>query len=106
MGTKKLSVRLHVWVTGRVQGVYFRESTRVEAEKLGVLGWIRNLPDGRVETVFEGDEQSTNEFLSYLQVGPERASVKSIEVTREPVTGEFSEFAVLRRDLLSEQFTK
>jgi acylphosphatase len=73
--------RLHVWVRGRVQGVFFRDSTRQAAVALGLHGWVRNLPDGRVEAVFEGDEEACGKALEFVRRGPPHARVDDV-VTR------------------------
>ena len=70
---------LHVWVEGRVQGVMFRESTRREADALGLSGWVRNLPDGRVEAVFAGTRERCERALAFVRVGPRAASVTRVE---------------------------
>lgn len=67
--------RAHVWVTGRVQGVFFRGSCAEEAARLGIRGWIRNLPDGRVEAVFEGPRETVDEMLRWCEKGPPGAKV-------------------------------
>ncbi|MFN8390963.1 MAG: acylphosphatase [Bdellovibrionota bacterium] len=90
------STRAHVWISGTVQGVGFRESTREQALKLGVQGWIRNLPDGRVEGVFEGAPAAVDGVLRFVRKGPSHAVVESLIINDEPVTGEFSSFTVLR----------
>ncbi len=69
---------LHVWVTGRVQGVYFRDSTRIKALKLGLRGWVRNLSDGRVEALFVGEENNCRTMLDYVAVGPTAAVVTGL----------------------------
>jgi len=89
--------RVHVWVSGRVQGVFFRAATRDQARALGVLGWVRNLPDGGVEIVAEGDGRSIEAFLNWCAQGPPRARVDSVEVVEESPDGEFESFDV-RRD--------
>jgi acylphosphatase len=71
--------RLHVWVEGLVQGVFFRDSTRREAERLGLAGWVRNLPDGRVEAVFQGDRPACEKALDFVRRGPRSAQVEHIE---------------------------
>ena len=81
-------------VSGRVQGVYFRQSTLLEAQGLGVTGWVRNLMDGRVEAVFEGEEHSVKMLVNYCRQGPAAAIVKNLEVTYGPYKGEFSNFIV------------
>ncbi len=86
-------VRAHVWVTGRVQGVWFRGATAEEAERLGVAGWVRNLPDGRVEAVFEGRRSAVEVAVGWCRRGPRSARVDRLEVTWEEVAGE-AEFRV------------
>lgn len=70
---------LHAWVSGRVQGVFFRDSTRREAAALGLSGWVRNLPDGRVEVMFVGSRSACERALAFLRVGPPRAEVSGVE---------------------------
>ena len=74
---------LHVWVTGRVQGVFFRESTRREAAALGLSGWVRNLQDGRVEAVFSGSRERCERALEFVRVGPPAASVTHVDARWE-----------------------
>ena len=74
------ATRAHVFVTGRVQGVWFRESTRQRALELGVGGWVRNLPDGRVEAIFEGDAAAVRRAVDYVREGPRHARVDRVEV--------------------------
>jgi acylphosphatase len=81
-------VRARVLVRGRVQGVWFRQSTADAARALGVDGWARNLDDGRVEAVFEGTAASVGSALDYVRTGPERARVDDVEISYEPPTGE------------------
>jgi acylphosphatase len=69
-----------VLVSGRVQGVWFRESTRREASALGLSGWVRNLPDGRVEAHFEGDEAAVEAAIAFVRRGPEHARVSDVAV--------------------------
>lgn len=71
---------LRVIVSGRVQGVFFRESTRREASALGLAGWVRNLSDGRVEAVFTGPRERCERALAFVRVGPPAASVTHVEV--------------------------
>ena len=75
-------------VSGRVQGVWFRESCRTEAVARHVGGWVRNLSDGRVEAVFEGPEAAVDRMVEWCRVGPARARVDGVEVTIEQPTGE------------------
>lgn len=75
--------RLHCWIKGQVQGVFFRDTTRQEAEKLGLSGWVRNLPDGSVEAVFEGERSSCEKALAYAWRGPRSARVDQVEARWE-----------------------
>ena len=72
--------RAHVFVSGRVQGVYFRATTRDTAEEAGVDGWVRNLTDGRVEAVFEGPDDAVDSMVEFCQEGSEMANVEDVEV--------------------------
>jgi acylphosphatase len=90
-----MKVRAHLLVSGKVQGVYFRQSTMVEARGLGVTGWVRNLMDGRVEAVFEGDEHSVKMLVNYCRQGPSAAKVNNLDVSYGPFKGEFKKFVVL-----------
>ena len=76
-------VRRHVWVTGRVQNVWFRDACRREAEAQSVDGWVRNLPDHRVEAVFEGRPDAVDAMVKWCRTGPPRARVTSVEVRDE-----------------------
>lgn len=75
--------RAHVYVSGKVQGVYFRATTRDEARDRGVDGWVRNLDDGRVEAVFEGPEEAVEEMIEFCHEGSSAAHVDDVEVTME-----------------------
>jgi acylphosphatase len=77
-----------VFVAGRVQGVWFRESCREQAVALGVTGWIRNLADGRVEVVLEGPEAAVERVVQWCHDGPSRAHVERVEVQVEDLIGE------------------
>jgi len=90
-----VKVRAHVFVSGIVQGVFFREKTKQQAESLGVNGWVRNLPDGRVEAVFGGEEQAVKALVKYCNHGPSHARVTNIDALWEPYRGEFSRFETL-----------
>jgi acylphosphatase len=80
--------RTRVFVTGRVQGVWFRESCREQAVTLGVSGWVRNLADGRVEAVLEGPPAAVERVVRWCHEGPGRARVDGVEVHAEPPVGE------------------
>jgi acylphosphatase len=78
-------VRRHVRATGRVQGVFFRDSTRREAQRRGVAGWVRNCPDGAVEAVFEGPPDAVAALVDFTRAGPGHAEVEALDVqTEEP----------------------
>jgi len=79
--------RIHVIVRGRVQGVWFRESTRRRALELGVAGWVRNRSDGSVEAVFAGDAEAVDLARRFVEVGPEHARVDSVEVSPIEASG-------------------
>lgn len=86
--------RAHVFVSGKVQGVYYRASTRDAAREKGVEGWVRNLDDGRVEAVFEGEEDAVEAMVEWCHKGSRRAEVEDVEVEWEEAIGEFDEFEV------------
>jgi acylphosphatase len=90
-----LKVRAHVFVSGKVQGVYFRQNTQQNAQEHGVLGWVRNLADSRVEAVFEGDKDAVSKVVEWCRHGPAAARVDGVDVKNEKYTGEFSEFAIV-----------
>jgi acylphosphatase len=81
-------VRRRVLVAGRVQGVWFRESCRDQAQAAGVAGWVRNLADGRVEVVLEGPPGAVDEVLAWCRLGPRRGRVDGVEVVDEAPVGE------------------
>lgn len=78
--------RAHVFVSGTVQGVFYRANTRDEARDRGVDGWVKNLDDGRVEAVFEGDESAVNAMIEWCHDGSLAASVESVDVEYEEPT--------------------
>jgi acylphosphatase len=80
-------VRKRVLVSGLVQGVFFRDSCRRVACRHGVRGWVRNLPDGRVEAVFEGDADGVERLLTWAHTGPTKARVDGVEVHDETAEG-------------------
>jgi acylphosphatase len=81
-------VRAHVFVSGRVQGVYYRASTREAARERDVDGWVRNLDDGRVEAVFEGRESDVEALVEWCHTGSPAAVVDDVDVSYEDPTGE------------------
>lgn len=86
--------RAHVRVSGRVQGVFFRDSAREKARELGLTGWVRNTPDGRVEAVFEGPPEAVREAVRWCGEGPPHAEVEGVETEFEPARGDLDGFEV------------
>lgn len=80
-------IRRRVLVSGAVQGVFYRDTCRRIAGQQGVRGWVRNLPDGRVEAVFEGDAENVDRLVSWTRRGPSAAMVTAVDVRDEPVEG-------------------
>ena len=87
--------RTRVLVSGKVQGVFFRQALKVVAKKNNVLGWVRNLKDKRVEAILEGDNKSINSVIEWIHIGPANSRVDDIEVSNEEFKNEFSTFDVL-----------
>mgnify|MGYP003547492058 FL=1 len=87
--------RAHVYIRGRVQGVFFRASTRDKALAFNVQGWVKNCFDGRVEAAFEGEKDAIDAMVRWCRKGSTGAFVEHIEVCWEEYTGEFCEFSVV-----------
>ncbi len=87
-------VRAHVFVSGRVQNINFRAHTRDEAKRVGVDGWVKNLPDGRVEAVFEGTRAGVQRLVSWCYSGPPSAQVDHVDVTWEDATNKEGPFTI------------
>ena len=87
--------RVRLLVSGKVQGVFFRQALKVVAKKNNVLGWVRNLKDRRVEVVLEGDNKSINLVIEWARIGPANSRVDNIEVSDEEFKNEFLTFEVL-----------
>ena len=85
--------KVHVIISGRVQGVWFRASTKSKAEQFGITGWVRNTSDGNVEAVFEGNKKIIEEMLEWCNHGPPLAKVDNIEVEKQPANDEFDKFS-------------
>ena len=79
--------RVHVFVSGRVQGVSFRDATRSQADQLGLSGWVRNTQDGQVEAVFEGDADTVRQMVDWCESGPSSADVEDVSVENEQPEG-------------------
>lgn len=86
--------RVRVLISGRVQGVFFRAYTKEEAQRLGLKGWVRNLPDGRVEALFEGESRAVDEMIKWCHRGSPASVVTKVEVLEEPFKGDLKEFVI------------
>jgi acylphosphatase len=89
-----VNVRVHIVVSGIVQGVFFRSETRKVAARQGVTGWVRNHVDGHVEAVLEGDDVAVNAVIAFCRRGPPRAWVKDVEVMWDTYRGVFDDFSI------------
>jgi len=87
--------RVRLFVTGKVQGVFFRQSLKVMAKKNDIFGWVKNLKDGRVEAVLEGNEENVSRLVEWAHGGPANARVEDVEIRNEKFSAEFSKFDVL-----------
>ena len=92
--TETSKARAHVYVSGWVQGVFFRSETKDEADRHGATGWVRNLPDGRVEAIFEGEKGQIEKLIEFCRRGPPGARVTKAEVSWEAFKGEFRGFRI------------
>ena len=92
-----MKVRAHIFVGGRVQGVFLRSNTRHEANSRNVTGWVRNLPDGRVEAVFEGEKDDVDRLIEFYRRGPPGARVTKVDVSWDEYTGGFRGFKIRYR---------
>ncbi|MDX1617300.1 MAG: acylphosphatase [Balneolaceae bacterium] len=86
--------RAHIFLEGRVQGVGFRHFTKTNAQKIGVGGWVKNLPDGRVEAVFEGAEEDVEQMVELVRQGPRSSRVADMDVEWTEPKGDFDGFRV------------
>lgn len=87
---------VHARVEGRVQGVFFRDSTRREAQNLGLTGWVRNMPDGTVETVLQGEEENVHRMKNWLKEGSPRSIVTNVSYTEISDGTKYSDFKIIR----------
>ncbi|MEK7449367.1 MAG: acylphosphatase [Planctomycetota bacterium] len=85
-------IRVQVIISGLVQGVFFRATTEEEAQKRGLVGWVKNRPDGKVEAVLEGPPDEVESMIKWCHQGPPEASVEKVELQRSEATGEFYGF--------------
>lgn len=89
-----MNARVHLLISGEVQGVFFRANTRKVASELGVYGWVRNTPNGMVEILAEGRKPLLDRFIEFCRKGPEGARVEEMEIEWDKFRGEFSSFDV------------
>ena len=89
-----MKTNVHVKISGRVQGVWFRANTKQKAEQLGVVGWVKNTPDGCVEAIFEGEEKLVKEMLEWCNHGPPLAKIDNVEIKNQNPTDAFDEFSI------------
>ncbi len=89
-----MKVRAHIFVSGRVQDVGFRLETRWKAKKLGLYGFVKNLSDGRVEVVLEGEKEKVEKLIEWVKRGPFFARVDNIEIKEGEYQGEFDKFEI------------
>jgi acylphosphatase len=88
--------RVHILVSGKVQGVYYRQNTVQKAQELGIVGWVRNLSDGRVESVMEGLDVDIDKMLSWCKSGPKDAAVTDIKIMNEEYRKDFFTFDIVK----------
>ena len=89
-----MKTNVHVIISGRVQGVWFRSDTKQKAEQLGITGWVRNTIDGDVEAIFEGEEDLVKEMIDWCHRGPPSAQVEHVEVKNQDTTNGFEGFSI------------
>lgn len=87
--------QVHIWVTGHVQGVWYRKFVRINAVKLGITGWVRNLPDNRVEAVLQGEKDLIEQLIKMCHDGPPFAEVRDIQVEWEDAEEKFDEIIII-----------
>ena len=87
--------RYHLFISGKVQGVGFRFRTKIKAKKLGLVGWVKNLDDGRVEIVAEGEEEKLNELVDWVKSSPFLSKVEEVKLLKEEPRNEFDNFTIL-----------
>lgn len=91
----KKNVRVKVLVSGRVQGVFFRQNTKDLAKKFGLKGWVKNLPNGKVEAVVEGKKETVEKLVEWLKKGPSLAKVEDLKIDWQEAKGDFEDFQIL-----------
>ena len=87
--------RIHVFYSGRVQGVWFRLNTKKKADELNLSGWVKNTDDGKVEAVFEGDKKKVSNIVEWCSIGPTKAKVSKIEIFKKKYKKEYDNFSIM-----------
>ena len=87
-------ISVHVRVSGRVQGVFYRSYTKAQAQELGVKGWVRNVPGGGVEAILEGERQKVGELVSLMKAGPEGSMISGLELSELKCKG-YEDFKII-----------
>ena len=87
--------RIHIYISGIVQGVYLRHNTMIKAKELGLNGWARNLMDGSVEIVCEGESSSLDNMVEWCKIGPRGSSIENIDIQWEDFKNEFNSFKII-----------
>ena len=95
MNSQKTESRVHIIVSGNVQGVFFRAKTKEAADRLKVSGWVKNKMDGTVEIIAEGNKDSVDRLIQWCRLGPQGAVVEDLKLTREKYRGEFISFNII-----------
>ncbi|PVX23246.1 MAG: acylphosphatase [Candidatus Bathyarchaeum sp.] len=95
-----MNVRAHIFVSGKVQGVFFRVETRREAIQRNLTGWVRNTSNGKVEAIFEGEKENVDALIDFCRTGPSGARVTAIDVRWETYASEFNSFKIERNFVL------
>ena len=88
------TMRMRIYISGRVQGVCYRAETQKQASSLGLTGWVRNLPDDRVEVLAEGEEQRVRQLITWCRQGPSRSRVDTVEEFTETYSDKFETFSI------------
>ncbi len=87
-------LRVHIRIYGDVQGVFFRRSAKLEAEKLGLVGWVKNTDDGEVEAIAQGEKENVDKFVKWCKKGPPFAKVEKVEIEEQKGLEGFEEFSI------------
>jgi acylphosphatase len=87
--------RAHLWISGRVQGVFFRAHAQNKAQTLNLSGWVRNLPNGQVEVIFEGKKEAVEEMIQWCHHGPPSAQVTKVDIQWETPVNTAQEFDII-----------